>query len=129
MTLGVCCSPGQDLRDHLIKQHHWADGETQGQRRVGQAELRQWQLLWGQIDLGSEEAVPGPSVFPSGEPGVSGDFWGSQEGCQGPSRGEGERVQALESREGTRASRRVEEGLSRSLSGGGGKPRSEEHTV
>ena len=23
-----------------------------------------------------------PSVFPSGEPGVSGDFWGSQEGCQ-----------------------------------------------
>ena len=26
---------------------------------------------------GSEEAVPGPSVFPSGEPGVSGDFWGS----------------------------------------------------
>ena len=31
-------------------------------------------------------------------------------------RGEGERVLALESREGTRASRRVEEGLSRSLS-------------
>ena len=30
--------------------------------------------------------VAGPSVFPSGEPGVSGDFWGSQEGCQGPSR-------------------------------------------
>ena len=25
---------------------------------------------------GSEEAVPGPSVFPSGEPGVSGDFGG-----------------------------------------------------
>ena len=24
---------------------------------------------------GSEEAVPGPSVFPSGDPGVSGDFW------------------------------------------------------
>ena len=47
--------------------------------------------------MGSEEAVPGPSVFPSGEPGVSGDFW-------------------------ARASRRVEEGLSRSLSGGGGKP-------
>ena len=23
------------------------------------------------------------SVFPSGEPGVSGDSWGSQEGCQG----------------------------------------------
>ena len=28
---------------------------------------------------GSEEAVPGPSMFPSGEPGVSGDFW-----AQGP---------------------------------------------
>ena len=35
------------------------------------------------------ETVPGPSVFPSGEPGVSGDFWGSQEGCQGPSRPSG----------------------------------------
>ena len=33
--------------------------------------------------------MPGPSVFPSGEPGVSGDFWGSQEGCQGPSRPSG----------------------------------------
>ena len=32
---------------------------------------------------GSEEAVPGPPVFPSGEPGVSAAFWGSQEGCQG----------------------------------------------
>ena len=37
-------------------------------------------------------------------------------------RGEGERVMALESWEGTRASRRVEEGLSRSFSGCGGKP-------
>ena len=35
--------------------------------------------------------------------------------------GEGERVKALESREGTRASRRVEEGLSRSFSGCGRK--------
>ena len=26
----------------------------------------------------------GPSVFPSGDPGVSGDFWGSQEGSQAP---------------------------------------------
>ena len=26
---------------------------------------------------GSEEAVPGNSVFPSGDPGVSRDFWGS----------------------------------------------------
>ena len=38
---------------------------------------------------GSEEAVPGPSVFPSGDPGLSGDFWGSQEGCQGPFRPSG----------------------------------------
>ena len=30
---------------------------------------------------GSEEAVPGASVFPSGEPGVSGNFWGSHERC------------------------------------------------
>ena len=37
-------------------------------------------------------------------------------------RGEGERVSALESWEGTRASRRVEEGLSRSFSGCGGTP-------
>ena len=36
--------------------------------------------------------------------------------------GEGERVMALASREGTRASRCVEEGLSRSFSGGGRKP-------
>ena len=33
---------------------------------------------------GSEEEVPGPSVFPSREPSVSGNFWGSHEGCQGP---------------------------------------------
>ena len=37
-------------------------------------------------------------------------------------RGEGERVMALESRERTRASRHVEEALSKSFSGGGGKP-------
>ena len=51
--------------------------------------------------------------------------WDDPEGWDaegGGREGEGERVQALESREGTRASRRVEEGLSRSLSGGGGKP-------
>ena len=35
---------------------------------------------------------------------------------------EKERVIVLESLEGTRASRRVEEGLSMSFSGGGGKP-------
>ena len=30
---------------------------------------------------GSDEVVSGPSVFPSGEPGVSGDFWGSEANC------------------------------------------------
>ena len=35
---------------------------------------------------GSEEVVPGPSVFPSREPGVSGNFWWSHEGCQVPFR-------------------------------------------
>ena len=33
---------------------------------------------------GSDEVVPGPSVFPSREPGVSGNFWGSHEGCHVP---------------------------------------------
>ena len=32
---------------------------------------------------GSEEAVPGTLVFPSGEPGVSGDLWGSQDTGEG----------------------------------------------
>ena len=38
---------------------------------------------------GSEEAVAGPSVFPSREPGVSGNFWGSHEGWQDPFRPSG----------------------------------------
>ena len=33
---------------------------------------------------GSEEAVLGPSLYPSRESGLSGKFWGSHEGCQGP---------------------------------------------
>ena len=33
---------------------------------------------------GSKEVVPGPSVFPSREPGVSGDSGASHEGCQVP---------------------------------------------
>ena len=37
----------------------------------------------------SDEAVPGHSVVPSREDGVSGNFWGSQEGCQGPFRPSG----------------------------------------
>ena len=31
---------------------------------------------------GSDEVMSGPSVFPSREPGVSGNFWGSHERCQ-----------------------------------------------
>ena len=34
----------------------------------------------------SDEVAPGPSVFPSREPGVSGNFGGSHEGCQVPFR-------------------------------------------
>ena len=37
-----------------------------------------------QPQKGSDEVVPGTSVFPSREPGVSGDFWGSQEGGPAP---------------------------------------------
>ena len=40
----------------------------------------------------------------------------------GPCGGDGDRVMALESREGTRASRRVEEGLSRFFRGAAGNP-------
>ena len=42
-----------------------------------------------EVPFHSEEAVPGPSVFPSREPGVSGKFWGSHEGCQVPFRTSG----------------------------------------
>ena len=38
---------------------------------------------------GSDEAVPAPSVFHSREPGVSGNFLGSHEGCQVPFRTSG----------------------------------------
>ena len=36
------------------------------------------------LEIGSR-----PSVFPSGNPGVSGDSWGSEEGCQEPFRPSG----------------------------------------
>ena len=38
---------------------------------------------------GSDEALPGPSVFPSRESGVSGNFGGSHDGCQVPFRTSG----------------------------------------
>ena len=60
----------------------------------------------------SHEARRGPQGASRAAPGKSGLH----------AHGEGERVLALESREGTRASRRVEEGLSMSFSGCNGKP-------
>ena len=60
-------------------------------------------------------------VFSRGTTRISGSLSCGAREVRSHARGEGERVLALESREGTRASRRVEEGLSRSLSGGGGK--------
>ena len=75
-----CRRPGSDpwvrkipWRREWLPTPGFLPGESHGQRSLE----------------GSEEAVPGPSVFPSGEPGVSGDFWGSQEGCQGPFRPSG----------------------------------------
>ena len=49
-------------------------GKIGGRRRRGRQRMR-----W--LD-GTEEAVPGLSVFPSREPGMSGKFWMSHEGCQ-----------------------------------------------
>ena len=44
------------------------------------------------LDLTEAEDIKKRWQEPSGEPGVSGDFWGSQEGCQGPSRPSGRRA-------------------------------------
>ena len=77
---------------------------------------RGWGLLRGFLELQrpwgfSHEARGGSQGASRAVPGKSGLR----------ARGEGERVMALESRKGTRAMRRVEEGLSRSFSGGGRK--------
>ena len=61
-------------------------------------------------------------VFSRGTTRISGSLSCGAREVRSPCGGDGDRVMALESREGTRASRRVEEGLSRSFSGGGGKP-------
>ena len=42
-----------------------------------------------EVRRGSDEKVPVPSVLPSREPGMSGNFWGSHEGCQVPFRPSG----------------------------------------
>ena len=41
---------------------------------------------------GSDEVVPGPSVVSSTELGMSGNFWGSHEGCQVPLRTSGRNI-------------------------------------
>ena len=61
-------------------------------------------------------------VFSPGTTRISGSLSCGAREVTSSCGGDGDRVMALESREGTRASRRVEEGLSRSFSGGGGKP-------
>ena len=76
--------------------------------------MKQYRLQSGPLALAGNAAPAGGEMSRAGfgsraAPGKSGLY----------ARGEGDRVLALESREGTRASRRVEEGLSRSFSGGG----------
>ena len=67
-----------------------------------------------------QAAVP-VGVFSRGTTRFSGSLSCGAREVRSTCGGDGDRVMALESREGTRASRRVEEGLSRSFSGGGGK--------
>ena len=66
-------------------------------------------------------AVP-IGVFSRGTTRISGSLSCGAREVRSPCGGDGDRVMALESWEGTRASRRVEEGLSRSFLEGGGKP-------
>ena len=56
--LSMSCSPPPPTLHPGMAEHDWA---------------RKWGAGVGR-ELG-EEAVPGPSVFPTREPGVSGDFW------------------------------------------------------
>ena len=65
-------------------------------------------------------AVP-VEIFSRGTTRISGRLSCGAREVRSPCGGDGDRVMALESREGNRASRRVE-GLSRSFSEGGGKP-------
>ena len=92
-------SPGTELKG-IVQEKKALSSRGRGRLR-GFLELRR---PWGF----SPEARRGSQGASRAAPGKSGLH----------ARGEGERVLALESREGTRASRRVEEGLSRSLSGG-----------
>ena len=44
--------------------------------------MRHLIFLGSKISAKGEEAVPGPSVFPSGEPGISGNFRGRIKGAK-----------------------------------------------
>ena len=68
----------------------------------------------------SDEAVPGHSVFPSREDGVSGNFWGSQVGCQRPSPFRAEQGTSLEIPSRARASSCQEVGTTWFFSSCGG---------
>ena len=59
-------------------------GSSEGWR-VGSGQVR---VARGSALLLSSHGRGICSVFPSREPGLSGDFWGSQEGCQGAFRPE-----------------------------------------
>ena len=69
---------------------------------------------------GFPRAAAPVEIFSRGTTRISGSLSCSAREVRSPCALRGERVMALESREGTRASRRVEEGLSRSLSGAAG---------
>ena len=84
----------------------WVRQEKKALTSRGRELLRGFLELWRPWGF-SHEARRGSQGACRAVPGKSGL-------C---ARGEGERIMALESREGTRAMRRVEEGLSRSLSG------------
>ena len=52
-------------------------GNTFHTKQGNQLSCRDQEGRWG-----SDEVVPGPSVFPSREPGVSGNFWGRIKGAK-----------------------------------------------
>ena len=88
---------GYTLKAELANMFFWWTGYTIWQRgkdnwRVSFFQTTQGNRLSCREQEGrrdSEEAGPGPSVFPSREPGVSENFWWSHEGWQDPFRPSG----------------------------------------